>query len=79
MTPPPLRVLSVVWNLIRGGTEGQCARTALAHTAAGNIHRVAGVRLRWHAPAGTCPAEGPLQARVQALVDVMEEFSKKHG
>ncbi len=30
---------------------------------------VAGVRLRWHAPAGTCPAEGPLQARVQALVD----------
>ena len=44
MTPPTLRVLSVVWNLIRGGTEGQCARTALAHTAAGNIHRVAAFR-----------------------------------
>jgi glycosyltransferase involved in cell wall biosynthesis len=24
------RVLHVVWNLIRGGTEGQCARTAMA-------------------------------------------------
>ncbi len=26
----PVRVLHVVWNLIRGGTEGQCARTAMA-------------------------------------------------
>ena len=23
------RVLSIVWNLIRGGTEGQCARVAM--------------------------------------------------
>ncbi len=35
------RVLHVVWNLIRGGTEGQCARTALALAEAGWTQRVA--------------------------------------
>ncbi|MCO5060630.1 MAG: glycosyltransferase [Kiritimatiellae bacterium] len=33
-------VLHLVWNLIRGGTEGQCARTALALAGAGWIQRV---------------------------------------
>lgn len=37
--PPAPRVLHVVWNLIRGGTEGQCARVALALASQG--HRVA--------------------------------------
>ncbi|MFO1491406.1 MAG: glycosyltransferase family 4 protein [Kiritimatiellia bacterium] len=41
MSAPAPRVLSVVWNLIRGGTEGQCARTAMAHAALGGVHRVA--------------------------------------
>ncbi|MFH0908160.1 MAG: glycosyltransferase [bacterium] len=40
MTDSP-RVLSIVWNLIRGGTEGQCARLALAMAARGATHRVA--------------------------------------
>jgi len=35
------KVLSVVWNLIRGGTEGQCARTAMACVQRGGRHRVA--------------------------------------
>lgn len=34
-------VLHVVWNLIRGGTEGQCARVAMACAHAGARHRVA--------------------------------------
>ncbi len=36
---PP--VASLVWNLIRGGTEGQCARVAMACAALGDTHRVA--------------------------------------
>lgn len=35
------RVLSVVWNLIRGGTEGQCARVAMGLAERGWTHRVA--------------------------------------
>lgn len=34
-------VLSLVWNLIRGGTEGQCARVAMGLAALGCPHRVA--------------------------------------
>jgi glycosyltransferase involved in cell wall biosynthesis len=34
-------VLHVVWNLIRGGTEGQCARVAMACARSGARHRVA--------------------------------------
>ncbi len=37
---PPAPVLHLVWNLIRGGTEGQCARTAIALRAAGWPQRV---------------------------------------
>lgn len=33
-------VLHLVWNLIRGGTEGQCARTALALAHDGWVQRV---------------------------------------
>lgn len=40
MTREP-RVLQVVWNLIRGGTEGQCARVALGLAAQGVYTRVA--------------------------------------
>lgn len=35
------QVLQVVWNLIRGGTEGQCARAALALAERGWSQRVA--------------------------------------
>ena len=35
------RVLSLVWNLIRGGTEGQCARVAMEHARRGITHHVA--------------------------------------
>jgi glycosyltransferase involved in cell wall biosynthesis len=35
------RVLHVVWNLIRGGTEGQCARAAMELARRGFVHRVA--------------------------------------
>ena len=35
------KICSVVWNLIRGGTEGQCARVAMGLAAAGTDHRVA--------------------------------------
>jgi L-malate glycosyltransferase len=38
MTPA---VLHVVWNLIRGGTEGQCARIAMHFAGRGDRHRVA--------------------------------------
>ncbi len=34
-------VLHVVWNLIRGGTEGQCARVAMQLAGNGGQHRVA--------------------------------------
>lgn len=39
--PSRPRVLSVVWNLIRGGTEGQCARVAMGLAGRGWTHRVA--------------------------------------
>lgn len=42
MKPP--YVLHLVWNLIRGGTEGQCARTALALAAQGWDQRVGVMR-----------------------------------
>ena len=35
------KICSVVWNLIRGGTEGQCARVAMGMAAMGVGHRVA--------------------------------------
>lgn len=35
------RILQIVWNLIRGGTEGQCARVALGLAAQGVHTRVA--------------------------------------
>jgi glycosyltransferase involved in cell wall biosynthesis len=35
------RVLHIVYNLIRGGTEGQCARVAMGFRKRGNEHRVA--------------------------------------
>jgi glycosyltransferase involved in cell wall biosynthesis len=34
------QVCSVVWNLIRGGTEGQCARVAMELARRGGTHRV---------------------------------------
>lgn len=34
------RVLHLVWNLIRGGTEGQCARVAMEFSRRGFFHRV---------------------------------------
>lgn len=40
MSAAPPRVLHLVWNLIRGGTEGQCARVAMALREAGLDHRV---------------------------------------
>ena len=40
MSREPL-VVSLVWSLIRGGTEGQCARVALGLAARGTPHRVA--------------------------------------
>jgi glycosyltransferase involved in cell wall biosynthesis len=39
--PGPPRVLSLVWNLMRGGTEGQCARVAMGLAARGRTHRLA--------------------------------------
>ncbi len=38
------RVLSLAYHLIRGGTEGQCARVAMEHARRGLIHRVAAFR-----------------------------------
>lgn len=40
-----MKVFHLVYNLIRGGTEGQCARIAMALAAAGDTHRV-GVSVR---------------------------------
>lgn len=34
------RVMSITWNLMRGGTEGQCARTAMEACRQGFVHRV---------------------------------------
>lgn len=42
MKPPA--VLHLVWNLIRGGTEGQCARTALALAGQGWTQRIGVMR-----------------------------------
>lgn len=39
--PSAPRILQVVWNLIRGGTEGQCARVALGLGAQGVATQVA--------------------------------------
>ncbi|HEY8240384.1 MAG TPA: glycosyltransferase [Kiritimatiellia bacterium] len=39
--PESPKVLSIVWNLMRGGTEGQCARLALALARHGHKHAVA--------------------------------------
>lgn len=39
--PKAPRILHVVWNLIRGGTEGQCARVALGLNGQGVAARVA--------------------------------------
>lgn len=39
MTEPA--VLSLVWDLMRGGTEGQCARVAMELAGNGHTHRVA--------------------------------------
>ncbi|MCB1071047.1 MAG: glycosyltransferase [Kiritimatiellae bacterium] len=36
----PIKVLHLVWNLIRGGTEGQCARVAMELARRGDVHRV---------------------------------------
>lgn len=36
-----MKVLHLVWNLIRGGTEGQCARVAMELARRGDTHRVA--------------------------------------
>ena len=36
-----MKIQSAVWNLIRGGTEGQCARTVLRHVDQGIDHQVA--------------------------------------
>ena len=36
-----MKVLHIVYDLIRGGTEGQCARTAMACRKLGHDHRVA--------------------------------------
>lgn len=44
----PLRILSIVWNLIRGGTEGQCARVAMESQRRGYDHRVAVFRPEGH-------------------------------
>ncbi len=38
------RVLHVVWNLIRGGTEGQCARVAMELARRGGVQHVAAFR-----------------------------------
>lgn len=38
------RVLHVVWNLIRGGTEGQCAHIAMYLAGRGHVSRVAAFR-----------------------------------
>lgn len=35
-----MRVLHLVWNLIRGGTEGQCARVAMELARRGDSHHV---------------------------------------
>lgn len=35
-----MRVIHLVWNLIRGGTEGQCARVAMELARRGDWHRV---------------------------------------
>ena len=37
----PARILHIVWNLIRGGTEGQCARMAMELTKRGEPSQVA--------------------------------------
>ncbi len=38
---PTLKILHVVWNLIRGGTEGQCARMAMELARRKHVSRVA--------------------------------------
>ena len=40
-TRDPTRILHIVWNLIRGGTEGQCARMAMELTKRGEPSQVA--------------------------------------
>ncbi len=35
-----MKILHLVWNLIRGGTEGQCARVAMELARRGEVHRV---------------------------------------
>jgi L-malate glycosyltransferase len=35
-----VKILHLVWNLIRGGTEGQCARVAMELARRGETHRV---------------------------------------
>ncbi|HMP89764.1 MAG TPA: glycosyltransferase [Kiritimatiellia bacterium] len=35
-----MNVLHLVWNLIRGGTEGQCARVAMELSRRGQTHRI---------------------------------------
>ncbi len=58
-----MRVLHLVWNLIRGGTEGQCARAVLALPAQGVTSRV-----------GVSRREGLFVAPVEALCGPLYEM-----
>ena len=60
-------VLHVVWNLIRGGTEGQCARMAMHFAQAGTRHRVAVFR-----------REGYFLEAVEALCGKVYEVEIRH-
>ena len=40
IVPPLIKTFHLVWNLIRGGTEGQCARVAMALARRGHVQRV---------------------------------------
>lgn len=57
------KVLHLVWNLIRGGTEGQCARVALELARLGHHHRVMVFR-----------REGYFLSRVEEVCGTVEEI-----
>ena len=54
------KVLHVVWNLMRGGTEGQCARMAIDLTKRGRLSQVAVFRHEGHFLGDVEQACGPV-------------------
>jgi L-malate glycosyltransferase len=75
------KVLHIVYNLTRGGTEGQCARVALEMARRGELHRVAAFRREGFFLEAVEQAAGEVyEVRIRKLVSLrtLGEISRLH-